>query len=88
MKKIIFLASVLCILFSSCAENKELKINNEKVIVEPYGWANQDVLKNDSVVYQISPGNVALSIIFCETIVIPIYLTGWKMYEPVKTKKK
>lgn len=76
---------VLALLLVSCAENKDLKLNGKIKTFETYGWAC-DELKNDSIEYQINTGNVILSIIFCETIVAPIILTGWEIKEPVKVK--
>lgn len=73
----------LSIIMFSCADKKEFIINQEKVIVEPYGWFDLNA-KNDSIEYKINGGNVVLSIIFCETIIVPIWLTGDQLYEPVR----
>jgi hypothetical protein len=86
MKNIIFIA-LLCILATSCAHEKGFIINGEVVTVEPYGWANKEAKYNDSIVYEVSAGNVFWSIVGVETIVIPVYLTGWELFEPVKIKK-
>lgn len=84
MKTTIKLASVLSLmLLTSCADSKVININGENVEVEPYGWINSDV-KNDSVVYRLSSGNIVWSVILSETIVAPILLTGNSLYEPVK----
>lgn len=86
---IILLLSIVTVcfgilLFTSCAEPKKLNIDDKSVVVEPYGWMNEDAQKLDNVIYQISPGTIIFSVIFCETIVVPIYLTGTQLYEPVK----
>lgn len=78
---LLFVSIILC----SCAENKDLKLNGRVQTFETYGWAC-DELKNDSIEYEINTGNVILSIIFCETIIAPIILTGWEIKEPVKVK--
>ena len=84
MKTTIKLSFVLSLLLlASCADSKIIKINGENVQVEPYGWINSDV-KNDSVVYRLSAGNIVWSIILSETIIAPILLTGNSLYEPVK----
>ncbi len=85
MKKLI-LPILLCLM--GCAEKKTLIIDDKYVVVEPYGWANEESLKNDSVVYNVSIGNVVWSVILCETIVAPLVLTGGYLYEPVKVKTK
>lgn len=69
--------------FSSCAESKIIEIDGKKVNVEPYGWFDSSV-KNDSVHYQLSKGNIIWSVILSETIVAPILITGTGLYEPVK----
>ena len=75
--KTLLLVIASAIFFGSCAQNKTFTINHKQVTVEPYGWANSDALKNDSIVYQVSAGNVACSIIFCEKSTIIIY---WRLY--------
>ena len=49
----------------------------------PYGIFDQTKLKNDSVEYELVPGNVILSIILCETIIVPIQYGGYYLFEPV-----
>ena len=73
------------VLFTSCADSKDFVIDGKQVTVEPYGWFDLDA-KNDSIEYKINTGNVVLDVIFCETIVVPIILTGDQMYEPVRKK--
>ncbi|CAH56653.1 hypothetical protein PHG11b_26 [Flavobacterium phage 11b] len=88
MKTTIKLAAVLSLLLlTSCADSKVIEINGENVKVETYGWINNDV-KNDSVVYQLSAGNIVWSVILSETIVVPILLTGNSLYEPVRKVNK
>lgn len=85
MKKAILIA-IGAALLTSCAHNKDLIINNKVVTVEPYGWADYGSAKNDSVIYNVSVGNVVWSIIGSETIIIPVWLTGYDLFEPVKTR--
>lgn len=48
----------------------------------PYGIFNfNDELKN--VKYEISKASIVLSIIFSETVIVPVFLIGWYLYEPV-----
>jgi len=35
-----------------------------------------------NVRYDVSWGNVVWSVIFCETLVVPIVLVGWYLWEP------
>jgi len=86
MKKLFFIIIVL--ICASCAENKTFSVKTENgelktIKVEPYGLANKET-KIDGVEYQICVGNVLLDVVFSETLIIPIYLIGWELYEPVK----
>lgn len=51
----------------------------------PYGLFNMKK-ENPNIEYDVSVGNVILSIIFCETVAIPVILVGWYLWEPVGTK--
>ena len=87
MKNLILIIGVLTVLMtSSCADSKDFIINGETVTVEPYGWANHESLKNDSVIYEVSIGNTVCSVIFCQTLIVPVLLTGWEIMEPVALK--
>ena len=89
MKKIIFLSAlcfVLALCLSSCANSKKFDTPTSTFVANPYGPADETAQKNDQVVYQVSAGNVVCSIIFCETVVVPIWLIGWDLYEPVRLK--
>ena len=86
MKTIIAFILISITLFaSSCSSDKDIILNGKNQTFEAYGWAN-DELKNDSIEYHIVVGNVVWSVIGCETIIIPIWLTGWNIKEPIKVK--
>lgn len=86
MKKAIIILFIGCLLMS-CADSKEFKISKEKTIIaEPYGWANYEARKDPNVIYEVCIGNVIWSIIGFETVIIPVWLSGWQIYEPVKLK--
>lgn len=87
MKKITVYLLALMLMFTSCASSKTFNIDGERVTVKPYGWANSEARKDDRVVYQVSAGNVIWSIIGVETIFLPVWLTGWQLFEPVKVKE-
>jgi hypothetical protein len=82
MKKVLFV--IFAVFLSGCAEEAGFTIDNKTVIVQPYGWADYHVLKNDSIIYRVNVSNVVLSIVFSETIFIPVWLTGWQFYEPIR----
>ena len=85
--KILLLFLVLASLFTSCAEPKDFKDKKGKEFTaQPFGWGNESAQKNDTVIYQVSVGDIALSIVFSETIIVPVILTGWYLYEPVRLR--
>jgi hypothetical protein len=73
-------------LLTSCAQSRVLTIGGQETVVKPYGWANAKARKNENVVYETSLGNVVWSIFGFQTIVLPVWLTGWQLFEPVKVK--
>ena len=81
MKRIILVALAAAFL-AGCAN--DMNINGKTY--GSYGLFNEKTMKNDSVEYQISIGNVIWSIILCETIVFPVYFVGFSIYEPIGAK--
>lgn len=87
MKKLIMIIGV-ALLLSSCADEKTLTLNGRNKTFEPYGWADYEELKNDSIYYKVNIGNIVCDVILIETVAIPIWLTGWQLYEPIKVKEE
>ncbi len=87
MKKLLFAILSLTVLLSSCADSKTF-IDNKGVefTAEPYGWYDYDEVKIDTVIYKPCIGNIVWDVILSETLVVPIWLTGWQFYEPVGLK--
>lgn len=86
MKKFMVFLIALSFLFISCADSKDLKINGKIETVEPCGWIDMNSCKRDDVIYDINVGNVVLSCLTFETILVPALLTGYQLWEPVKVK--
>ena len=59
----------------------------QKIIVEPYGFLTQEK-KIEGIEYEVVTGNVICSIAFSCALVVPVYLCGWKLYEPVGLEKE
>jgi hypothetical protein len=84
MKKLFGLLLIAIIALSSCADSKTFeRADGTKFVAEPYGWANYQSNKIDGVVYKVCIDNIVWDVIAAESIVIPIWLTGWELYEPV-----
>ena len=79
MRKILIL-TITAITLLSCASKKKI----DGTTYDTYGLANELSNKNDSIQYEVSPGSVICAIIFCETIIAPVYILGWDLYQPVR----
>lgn len=78
-------ALILFLAVSGCAKSKELcfKENGRTICerIEPYGlFDSEKQIKN--VKYSVSWGNVALGVILCETVIAPVIIFGWYLFEP------
>lgn len=81
MKKLFGLLLIAIIALSSCADSKTFeRADGTKFVAEPYGWANYQTKKIEGVTYEACIGNIVLDVI---AVVIPVWLTGWELYEPV-----
>ena len=84
MKRALFatlLASTL--LLSACgAEDKTIN----GVTFGTYGLMNENEMYNPKIQYEISGWSIFWSVVFCETVVVPIYFIGWDLYQPVGIK--
>lgn len=86
---LIILAGMVLFWFSSCAKNRTLEIEGKKTLVEPYGLFSElfdKGGKHPAVEYRLSTGNVVLSVIFSETVIVPVILCGWYLWEPVTNR--
>lgn len=85
----VVLSILLMIVSTGCANKKAVTtdINGTKVthVYQPFGLFDSDK-KNPNVRYEVSVGNVILGIIFIETIVVPVIVFGWYLWEPVGPK--
>ena len=83
MKKLIILI-MSALMICSCAESKKFRKKDGSVFTaEPYGWANYQTKKIDGVKYEINAPNLGLSLMFVETIIAPVLITGYDLFEPV-----
>lgn len=86
MKKFIFsiiVAIVMSFSFSSCHDSKTFtRADGTSFVAEPWGWANE-YKKIEGVIYEPVLGNIVWSVFGFESVVIPVWLTGWAIMEPV-----
>jgi hypothetical protein len=83
MKKIILAALVVASLFASCSSEKTFKKKDGSTITaKPYGWASKEN-KVEGVNYELNAPDVVASIIFAPSVIAPVLLTAYDVWEPV-----
>ena len=83
MKKIILAALVVANLFASCSNEKTFKKKDGSTITaKPYGWASKEN-KVEGVDYELNAPDVLASIIFAPSVIAPVLLTAYDVWEPV-----
>lgn len=84
MKKLLIaLAIASTALLSGCNNDKTIDGKSYPV----FGVANMETQKDPDVLYEISAGSVIIAIIFSETVIIPVYVIGWDLWEPVRKRE-
>jgi hypothetical protein len=78
MKKIvgIIAAASLALVLSGCAGPESICGTK----YEPYGLFTLDQA-NPKVHYSVSVGSIAVGVIFFETIIAPVYVFGWDLFQ-------
>ncbi len=82
MKKIIALVAALSLGLTACASSRNL----DGKVYEPYGLFDESTVKSDKVCYSASGGNIFWSVVGFETIILPVWLLGYQLYEPIRLK--
>lgn len=83
MKLKTVLAILLVVVISmGCAKDKVI----DGKMIQHYGLFNEQACKDSSIIYQVSPGSVVCGIVFIETVIVPVYVIGWNLFEPVRKK--
>jgi hypothetical protein len=73
-------ASMLAL--TACGNDKTIDGKN----YETFGVFNQESQKDPKILYEVSAGSVIWAIILSETIIVPVYVIGWDLWQPIKTK--
>ena len=86
MKKInrMFLIFLVCISLGLSGCHNTKVING--IEYGTYGFLNKDTMQNPDINYEISIGSVIAAVIFCETIIVPLYVVLVDLYQPVSPK--
>jgi major membrane immunogen (membrane-anchored lipoprotein) len=82
-RSLMALALASTMLLTACgAENKTI----EGITYATYGLINEKDNRNPNIAYELSGWSIFWSVVFCETVVVPIYFFGWDLYQPVGKK--
>lgn len=87
MKKFLFMLVLVMFALTSCDNDQSYTLPNSTggqstVTATSYGIFNTSD-KIEGVKYEVCVGNVVLSVIFSESVIIPVWLVGWHLWEPV-----
>ena len=69
--------------FNRCIEILLVYLDAYEVEAETMGSDATAAAAEVRVEYDICTGNIVLSVLFCETVVAPVLLTGLELWEPV-----
>jgi hypothetical protein len=82
MKRLLLsIALVSTMLLSGCGNDKTIDGKH----YDTYGLFNQESTRDPKIMYEVSAGSVIWAIILSETIIVPVYIIGWDLWQPVKT---
>jgi hypothetical protein len=77
----IVVALAAAVSLSACAK----PIVKDGKTIPPYGLVNEATKKVPGQKYEISAGSVIVAIVLSESIVFPVYIAGWDLYQPIAT---
>lgn len=81
MKNILRIAAC-CLILSGCGNTKTIAGTTYDV----YGLANQTEKMNPTIEYEVSLGSVIVAVILMETVIVPVYVVLFDLYQPVGQK--
>ena len=83
MKRILLAASIAALsLLSACGNDKVINGKEHQT----FGIFNEESQRDPSVLYEVSAGSVIWAIILSETIIVPVYVVGWDLWQPVRAR--
>lgn len=82
MKKSIAILAAAALMLASCGQ----PLTYQGKEYPTHGLLNEDSSKSNNMCYELSVGNLILSIVLVETIVAPVYFLGFSLFNPVGPK--
>jgi hypothetical protein len=83
MKKLAALMIAASLVLTGCGQPANLTVNSKTKEYPTYGFFNQGTSKSSHVCYEVSVGNIVLSVLLFETVIAPIYFIGFDLFNPV-----
>ena len=84
IKRTILIATLLAAsMLSACGNDKTIDGKH----YETFGFANEESMRDPKILYEVSAGSVIWAIVLCETIIVPVYVIGWDLWQPVKVRE-
>lgn len=80
-KKIAIMVT-MAVMLAACGNDKDINGVNYGTC----GAINADTCKDPKIVYEVSAGSVVWAIVLFETVVFPVYIIGWDLYQPVRAR--
>jgi hypothetical protein len=78
-RALIALTLAAAVALSGCAGS----LRTTAATYKPYGFFNENEVRQPNVKYQLSAGSVIVALLFSETFFVPLYIIGWDLFEPV-----
>lgn len=82
-RSLLALTLASCLALAACGAD-EKTIDN--ITYGTYGLVNQSEMHNPNIHYELSGWSIFWSVVFCETVIVPVYFIGWDLYQPVAKK--
>ena len=83
MKRCIAALLAATLLLTGCEENRK---TIDGITYDTFGLITAADKQNPNIEYDVEWGNVVLAVIYFETIIAPIYVFGFDLFEPVGRK--
>jgi len=91
-KKAVATTLIAIMLTAGCADNRNMPISKNdphlKVEVLTYGLFDKATVAHPCVTYELAWGNLVWSTVFLYTVIVPVYMVGFSLYEPVSVDRE
>lgn len=77
---------IFIIAFTTLLEGCDGKLEANGRTYGSYGFFNETTHRSSHVCYEISPLSVVVAIIFVETVIVPVYVIGCDLFNPIRLK--